>query len=415
MAPNLKSLFGIKNSSNSESYSTNIVISPDAKGKDEGYPEYGKKLCGLSNGSPDILPAYLHKIYTTERQNQINDTQTQQAKKNTEIEKLNQITREISGKKAEIDLTDNHIAQCKENVREYSGEIEELKTSNGMVNKNSLLKLAIGSLILIILTLYLFIFYSSTFYSAFFKDFLASENIGIGDAIFDAQAISHSLASGVGQMLFVLSAPIIFLGLGFALHYFSQEEGKGKFFKIVAIIIVTFIFDCILAYGIAKKMYDLMALSSLEDLPPYTLNDAFSDSHVWTVIFCGFVVYIIWGIVFSMTMSAYENLKSNKSAIAALKNKIIHEKEKCTNLENIKIKLASEMDSLKKEQDAKQRILDNGVFINFSDIKVSLNDFFTGWNSLLVPLGKSPKVIQLTSKIFEETVNSLIPNTNNTL
>lgn len=413
MTHNLKNLFGIGKSDSNVSDQDINIIQPSASLPSQGsYKDYGIRECGKSNGSPLCLTPYLHKIFTNERQKQANNSQLQDIEKQKKQKEINDLDLSIAKKNTDMDLIKNKIEQCNDQIKEYEVEVQELKTSIGTVNKNAQLKMCIGTLILVILTLYLFIFYSSTFYSAFFKDFLSSETINIGDAIFDAQAIPKSLAAGTGQMLFVISAPIIFLGLGFSLHYFSQEEGKGKYLKISAIIIVTFIFDCILAYGIAKKMYDIMALSTLENMPPYSLKDAYSDSHVWTVIFCGFVVYIIWGIVFSMTMNAFENLRSNKSAIAVLKSKIQHEKDRCAILDGDRIKLEGELKSLINERNIKQKQLDDGVIIKYSDIKVALSDFFAGWNSLLIPLGKTPEEIQETKLAYESTVEVLIPQLN---
>lgn len=410
MAYNLKDLFGIGKSGNNSSVPNINATQTSAQATTPiSYKDYGISECGKSNGSPHCLTPYLHKIFTNERQKQANNSQLQDIEKQKKQKEINELDQAIAGKNTEIDLLRNNIEQCNEKIKEYEVDVQQLKTSVGTVNKNARLKMCIGVLILVILTLYLFIFYSSTFYSAFFKDFLSSENINIGDAIFDAQAIPKSLSAGAGQMLFVISAPIIFLGLGFSLHYFSQEEGKGKYFKIIAIIIVTFIFDCILAYGIAKKMYDLMALSTLENMPPYTIKDAWGDSHVWTVIFCGFIVYIIWGIVFSMTMNAFENLRSNKSAIAVLKSKIQHEKDKYTRLEGERIKIEGELKTLSNNRNLKQKQLDDGVIIKYSDIKVALSDFFAGWNSLLIPLGKTPQEIEETKSNYESTVSVLIP------
>lgn len=410
MAPNLRNLFGIGKAQNKIEVDTPAAPSPDELRPEESYKDYGIRVCGISNGSPLCLPPFLQRIFINERQKQVNNSQYQEIEKQKKQREINDIDQNIAKKNTDIDLIKNKIEQCNDQIHEFENETQELKTSIGTINRNAQLKMCIGTLILIILTLYLFIFYSSTFYSAFFKDFLSSGTINIGDAIFDAQAIPKSLSAGAGQMLFVISAPIIFLGLGFALHYFSQEEGKSKYLKIAAIVFVTFIFDCILAYGIAKKMYDLMAMSTLENLPPYSIKDAYSDSHVWTVIFCGFVVYIIWGIVFSMTMNAFENLRSNKSAIAVLKSKIRHTKEKCTILDADRIKLEGELKTLMNERDEKQKLLDAGIIIKYSDIKVALSDFFAGWHSLLVPLGKTLDEIQETKTTYESTIRALFPN-----
>ncbi len=259
------------------------------------------------------------------------------------------------------------------------------------------------------MTLYLFIFYSSAFYSAFFKNFLAEGVDDISEAIFDAQAVPKSWVAGMGQFLFVLSAPIIFLGLGFALHYISKDKGIAAVAKVIGLVVITFIFDCILSYSIAKKMYDILTLTSLESLPPYSIETAVTDSHVWAVIFLGFVVYIIWGIVFSMTMNAYENLKSNKSQIEALRHKCSIEKEKISVL---KVQLSATADGINRDKQKLQQTQNDlllNATIDYNVIKVALNDFYAGWNSLLQGLGKNDNEIKDNQAVFDSTLTGLFP------
>ena len=44
--------------------------------------------------------------------------------------------------------------------------------------------------------------------------------------MFDPQALSKAMSEGIMELLFVLSAPIIFLGLGYSLHIFTQQKKK---------------------------------------------------------------------------------------------------------------------------------------------------------------------------------------------
>lgn len=406
----LKKLFSVNTSkTNVATISQQNFQSPDAIRSGESYVSYGKRVCGMSNGSPLCLSPFLQRIFTSEKQKQLDDKVFQESEREKRLSELNQLQKEISDKKADVQLLVNKINQTQDKINDYKSEIDNLKATNGAVNKEAKVKFLIGFIILFIMTIYLFIFYSSTFYSAFFKDFLTSDDTSIGQAIFDAQAIPKSLSAGFGQMLFVISAPIIFLGLGFALHYFSQENGKLKYIKILAIILVTFIFDCILAYSIAHKMHELMSLISLEPITQYTIKDALYDSNVWAVIFCGFVVYVIWGIVFSLTMSAYENIRSNKEAIVSIQGKLNSESTKLATLQNDKIIADNQLQSLQNTLANRREQLMSNVTIKYSDIKVALNDFFTGWTSLLVPLGKSTEDITKTNKVYQDTVSALIP------
>ena len=49
---------------------------------------------------------------------------------------------------------------------------------------------------------------------------------------------------------------------------------------------------------------------------------AIHDINSWAVIFCGFIVYIIWGIVFDQCMDAYDKMDLNKTKLKEIAQKI---------------------------------------------------------------------------------------------
>src|SRR5690606_16934537 len=140
----------------------------------------------------------------------------------------------------------------------------------------------VGVLILLCLSLYLFSFYSSASYSAFFKQFTLSE-IGVANSIFDAQALSKALTDGVTELGLIVMMPFVFLGLGFLIHKFQQVQGAARYFKVAVLLAVTFIFDAILAYEITSKIKQIKAISSFEEPSPYYLLDAFGNVQFWLI------------------------------------------------------------------------------------------------------------------------------------
>lgn len=377
----------------------------------ESYTSFGKKMCMISNGSTLTLRTILQRIYHFEKSRQLND-------ENLQIRRRNNILKDIEKKDVEMSDAQTQMKKIKQDVENLTDDISELKAQrieainkNGQLNKMARLKLILGCIILFILTAYLFVFYSSTFYSAFFKDF-GSSDLTIGAAMFDAQTFPNALEAGLGELVFILSAPIIFMGLGFALHFFSVQKGISKYFKITAIVLVTFIFDCILAYAIAKKIYDVEIISSWGDnIPPFSIPLALSDNNVWAVIFCGFVVYIIWGIVFDMTMTAYEDMRSNKKEIGQIdcqinnKKQLFAEKQtEYSNLQGIIEKLSIERNSLTNSL-ASKAMFDPNI------IKQSFSQFFQGWTTVL---GALLLPDEESKKVYDQEVNSFIniPNKN---
>lgn len=326
----------------------------------------------------------------------------------------NEIRGRISGVEEQINQKNGLVSQLqinRQNLKnkraDLASELEGLIADNGQVNRTAKVKLYIGGFILVLLTVYLFVFYSSTFYSAFFKDFMAAGSTSVGAHMFDSQAISASLAAGIGQLVFVLSAPIIFLGLGFALHYFSKEKGAWKILKIFAIIVITFIFDCILAYSIAKNIYNIASLSSLEDMPEYTIDMAKSDHNVWAVIFCGFIVYIIWGVVFSLAMCAYEELRSNKSEQIKVKGEIESIDAKINDNELQESELKTAITSLEGEKKRLMQTMNNQCIVHDGPIKVALNDFNSGWMAMMATLDCSQEMQNEMQNVYIQNMQAL--------
>lgn len=240
----------------------------DAKLQDETYVYYGTRICGKVTASLPALSAFLPRVFNAEKQRQAADEELQRQHKEQLSSKLAETNNEITMAKADIGKNEHRIQDLNETIADIREKLIEAKNLHGEVNKMAKVKLIIGLAILTILTLYLIIFYSSTFYSAFFKQFDVN-NMGIGDAMFDPQAIPHALSNGFGELIFILCAPIIFMGLGYGLHFFMQQETWTKYIKTGSVLLITFIFDCILAYLIAKKIYEIQGLTKINDYPDF--------------------------------------------------------------------------------------------------------------------------------------------------
>lgn len=382
-------------------------LSPDAKLQEESYVYYGTRICGKVTASLPALSAFLPRVYNSEKQRQIADEQLQLLHKQN-------LAKSLDRTEIDIERTDAQIVKSEESIRNFNDVITDLKdklsdakSKHGEINKMARVKLRIGLVILSILTLYLFIFYSSTFYSAFFRDF-AKEDISIGTAMFDAQALPNAFIHGLGELLFIICAPIIFMGLGYGLHFFMQQKSWTRFLKAGSVLVITFIFDCILAYLIAKKIYDVEAMTRLGEVPAFSLGIAVRDIDVWAVIFCGFIVYLIWGIVFDMVMTAYEELRSNRREIENLEEKIQEKKEHISQEKKNIADLKAELGTLQNRKRAIIRDMSQTVHFDAQIIKTAMTDFFSGWMTMMNGLNR-PKTEQDDAiKIFNTTVHELL-------
>ncbi|SHJ38306.1 hypothetical protein SAMN05444280_1181 [Tangfeifania diversioriginum] len=254
-------------------------------------------------------------------------------------------------------------------------------------------------MIIIFLTIYLFVFYSSAAYSALFKDF-TPDDTNITQAIFDAQAVSKALADGFTELIFILAIPAVFLGLGFLIHKFSEEKGIAKYFKIIGLVVVTFIFDFIIAYAIVKEIYEIKIGGSFQEMAPMTIEGAFKEINFWIIIFAGFVVYIIWGFVFSFTMKEFEKMDRVRYAIKTKNQKLSEYKIDCKQIKENLTKLQSQRNNTQGEID-KQKIRLESYVLYFNDVREGINNYFTGWGGYLKSTNSSQSDIHDCEQIKE--------------
>lgn len=381
---------------------------PENRRQGETYEQWGTRICGIVSGSLTALPPYLHKVYNYIYNEQAENIELQKAARaNTqaEIERKNEEIRVINEK---IENANSNIGETNKKIAELKAERQEIKSGKEKVNKEQRLKLIIGLIIIIPLTFYLFLFYSSTFYSAFFrKPETMTDAI---NAMFDSNALANAYIDGIAELCFVLSAPIIFLGLGFALHFFSVQEGKIKYLKMAVILLVTAMFDCILAYMIGKQLHDVQVLMRIIPKGKYTAGMAVTDINTWAVIFCGFIVYVLWGIVFDMCLSAYDKMDLNKTRLENIKKEI----------EDLEQKIKAEKDNIQnlkqQELEAKNSVKDlmaklgHEVYIDYAAIRTEMNNFFAGWIKMMQVLSIGQDMQDEASIICKREMSMLIPS-----
>ena len=382
---------------------------PENRRIGETYEQWGTRICGIVSGSMTALPPYLHKVFNYIYNEQAENVELQKAARaNTqaEIERKNDEIRAIGEK---IEGANSEISDINKHIVELKAEREEIKSGKEKVNKDQRLKLIIGLFIIIPLTFYLFLFYSSTFYSAFFRD--PSSMTNAMNAMFDSNALANAYNDGIAELGFVLSAPIIFLGLGFALHFFSVQEGKVKYLKMLAILLVTVMFDCILAYKIGDQMHTFGIIIGEHPIgEEYTVSMAIHDINTWAVIFCGFIVYVIWGIVFDMCMSAYDKMDFNKTQLEHIKNEIASQELRIKEeKENINALKQQEADAKNKVQ-ALMAKLGHEVYIDYAAIRTEMNNFFAGWIKMMQVLSLDQSLQDEASNICKREMGMLIKN-----
>jgi hypothetical protein len=380
----------------------------------ETYHSLGYKDSIDSLGNPKIFLTCLSHIFQQYKDKcRENDLEQEKLKSNYQ-ESLNRHKNNIDRLQTMLELKEHDLENLNDKIQEIDKNIIDVKMEPSKfgidVNSKPKAQFYIGLLVLLPITLYLVVFYMSASFSAFFKEF-NSDSLQL--AIFDANAFMKAYNDGVLETIFVSTIPFAFMGLGYLIHMFQKEKKSGRY-KVILLFIVTFIFDLILAYQIELKIYNI---NRTLDSPDFNLSIAFQSPEFWGIIFAGFVVYVIWGLVFDFIMKEYDDFDKINMFIKKLKD----EKEKLLNqsdmlkeeINKIKVKL-TEVDYGKKNIQAQ---LDGFIFPKKKYL-VLFSEYKKGWymaiqKEIILSKEKKDELINMCEEIAKEHLrdNSLFEDT----
>ncbi|WP_437368361.1 beta-carotene 15,15'-monooxygenase [Maribacter litoralis] len=345
------------------------------------YHEDGRSTSRLCQGRSENLQASLSAIYHKFENN---------CKKEEEEQiKLKQpYVTELKGKKTLMLTKGEELQREKEKLEEKEKKIDKLKSDivnvrrtpqdYGIpVERKSSSKFWIGSILLLFLTVYIFIFYISTSFSAFFRTFDPSTELFGG--MFYPKAIQEAYDAGALELGFILFIPFVFFGLGYLIHVFMHKHSIANVFKVILLFITTFVFDALLAYLIDEKLYNLN--KTFED-PEFSLSVAFSSPSFWVIIFAGFVSYIIWGLVFDIVMKEHADRDKIENYVISLEKEI-------KNLLQITAKQNETIESLEKAlSESKIRCAElediiDGFILPIRNYKALSSEYLQGWQECI--------------------------------
>lgn len=379
------------------------------KSDNETYEDWGFKMAKKQDGNTNSFKGCWALVKEYFRKKEKQDFAKQQEARDKAQHELEKVEIQIKQKENLITTIKGKIEAIKEKIFELKKDIFRIQEDPSIIQKDGTNKVGfiIGTVILVGLTLYLFMFYSSATYSAFFKDFTPDDN-KVAQAIFDAQAFTKAFNDGLMELVLILTIPFAFLGLGYLIHKFQEQKDNSKYLKIGMLIFITFAFDFILAYGITEQIYEIKRAGSFQEMPEYSISLAMTNVHFWIIIFAGFVVYLIWGFVFDFTIEAYDKLDAVRKAIQAKENEIKLlegdiEKEN-TNIEEHQ----KEIDKLELEAAEHRKVLNGEVFVvNWERFLHCIGDFTNGWTHWMTANRISQPAIDEVHKVNKDLMNNL--------
>ncbi|MFY7815465.1 MAG: beta-carotene 15,15'-monooxygenase [Chryseobacterium taeanense] len=378
------------------------------------YHESGYRDSSRTSGNHSTLSICLDAVYSkfqneekemVEKQQKLKESYiNEQKNRETEIKALtvSQETKEeqLKTKNKEIEVHQQNIDNLKAEILDLPRNPEKY---NVKATKGASAKFWIGLILLIPITLYLATFYISTSYSAFFKTF--DPKITIIQSVLDAKAWERAWNDGFIEVAFVTLIPFVFLGLGFLIHMFGENKTKVNYVKLGLLFLVTFVFDSILAYEIESKLYEL---NKTFDSPPFDLKIAFTKIQFWGIIFAGFIVYIIWGLVFDFVMKEHREKDRIRSEQEIRQKKILSLLEKITALKQEIEEITASIGSIKEliiktrgRIEELQNIIDS-VIIPTKDYKRYASEYVQGWITFIgekIAVSKTEKQTMIESCI----------------
>lgn len=403
----LKELFSVK--------TINEIISKPTEIENEDreqiritYYQSGFAASVKATGKPIVLKTCLQNLYSS--------FENQCRKQKEEQERLKQPYKEeqeryrIELKKYETGLSihEKKEEDLNKNIEDLRQEIVEVRKNpdkyiDGIKGLSA--QFYIGIVLLIPITLYLLVFYVSASYSAFFKEF--SDN-SLTAAIFDKDAFNNSFKDSWLEGTLVITIPFVFMGLGYIIHMVQKGRGVKNTVRLILLFLLTFLFDGLLAYQIEKKIYDF---NKTPDSPLYNLRIALGEAEFWMIIFAGFVVYVIWGLVFDFVMKEHEKLD-------AIKVYVRSKNEEIKNIEKQLVKVVQLVNDFKNkviEENGKISVLQSKIDGFVFPVKEYLNyhnQYKEGWFQAIgteIALAKNSKeeLLNECDEIANEHLKSL--------
>jgi cell division septum initiation protein DivIVA len=350
------------------------------------FNQYGFRSASRVLSNSDSLEGFLDNVYD----NFLNEQKLDEQGLRDRISKLKA---EVQQGKVSKNDSISEISSSKRQKEDKEKEIEELEIEkieirNEGVETSDTMPFVIGAFITLLLTMYLFVFYSSSGYSAFYG--IKQGSLGF----INPNVFSDAMNRGGGVISLIVLFPVIFLGLGFLIHDSLEtnkklvSEKKPKTFSvIITLLFITLIADMFIGYKISQGVHTNEFNAGLTD-KIWQFSMIFSDINFYLVIVLGFVVYVIWGFLLNYVLS-HPYLKTENERVKLItENLNIKINEKRNELTNIISRIHRKEGDVESNE---SKILDkendiigyqNGVIpINVPLLKASVGEFMGGWEN----------------------------------
>lgn len=310
---------------------------------------------------------------------------------------------ELEREKEKLDKVEDNIKKLKSDIVNVRRNPQDYGIP---VDRRSSSKFWIGLVLLVFLTVYTFIFYISTSFSAFFRTF--DPSVELFGGMFYPQALEEAYAAGPLELGFILFIPFVFFGLGYLIHMFWHKPTALNIVKVIMLFITTFVFDALLAYLIDEKLYNLN--KTFED-SEFSVSVALNSPSFWVIIFAGFVSYVIWGLVFDFVMKEHADRDKIQNFVNSLEQDIDNLLNSVAKHQDIISVIEGVIDEVKIRCVELENIIE-GFILPIRNYKALSSEYLQGWQECIsskIALGHDETKAYLNEcrKVYDDHIREL--------
>jgi uncharacterized coiled-coil protein SlyX len=386
--------------------SVDNILNLTTQGWKVTYQHYGKVAAKNMNANASNLDSSLDNVY----ERFLNEQKLDEDGVKQRIRKLREEILQKKNQKEGINSTLVSVGQLKDAVddRLEQLEIEKVNLKDTEAPATDYLPFVMGIFITILLTCYLFVFYSSSGYSAFYG--VKQGSLGF----INPNVFSEAKNKGGGVIALIVLFPVIFLGMGFLIH---DALSKRKYLFIAGLLVFTLIADAIIGYKIAQGVHNNEFNADLTK-EQWEFHMVFSEINFYLVLVLGFVVYMIWGALLHYVLHKHYEMQPDKALEIRLENmerKIAEQRQTLTEHQAKINELKGQLAIIENELSDKEKDAigyENGVIpINISLLQSSIGEFMMGWFSytnLMYPVDANKRSLEAREKQKEWLDNKIL-------
>ncbi len=372
------------------------------------YSEEGFVQSRMNRGNLHALKININRIFQRYREKHAANIAEQDQKKADNFRRIQLLIAENNSLDEQIatiktinkEVLHTQIASCRNTITEIRKKPETI--ANGSYSRFTFWMCAV---LLAGLSVFLFVYYTSASYAAFYKNF-GPQNFRTTQVIFDPGAITSAYNEGFMEALFVISMPFVFMAIGYLLHKMLEKRTVLSMIRLGLFLMLTIAFNAILGYQVAAKIHDATTIASYADPHPYSISEATNDAVFWQVIFAGFTGYFLWGLVLDFFTDGLAKRNRIRTALKA-EMKTIQVNEMQLQAYDIETQAMAAERNANKEQIRKLESLNDIVIINPQEFEHRLYEYLSGWVEWMHYKRMPETDIQQAHHIAEEFISNM--------